>query len=157
MHVSGETKPNSSTATTILPICARLRDLNAGKSAHAYVIKSGYETDTLVGNALVSFYAKCGLVSNDAFAVFSSIIHKDVVSWNSILVGYVHEGLVDEAVRIFNRMPLEMRNVISWNLVIGGRCLISLSVHARQQPERRTYFTMSALVNLMLIARIALR
>ncbi|KAI9087100.1 hypothetical protein K1719_030935 [Acacia pycnantha] len=104
MHVSGEAKPNSITVATILPICARSRDLDAGKSAHAYIIKSGYETETLVGNALVSFYAKCGLVSNDAFSVFSNIIHKDVVSWNAMIAGLAENEFFEDALALFSSM-----------------------------------------------------
>ncbi|XP_028804803.1 putative pentatricopeptide repeat-containing protein At5g08490 [Neltuma alba] len=110
MHASGEAKPNSVTVATILPICAQSRDLDAGKSAHAYLIKSGYETDTLVGNALVSFYAKCGLVSNDAFAAFSNIIHKDAVSWNAMIAGLAENKFFEDALAFFSSMvrgPLE--------------------------------------------------
>ncbi|KAF7834084.1 putative pentatricopeptide repeat-containing protein [Senna tora] len=104
MHESGEAKPSSVTFATILPVCARSRDLDAGKSAHAYVIKSGYETDTLTGNALVSFYAKCGLVSSDAYAVFDDIIHKDVVSWNAMIAGLAENANLEDAFTLFSSM-----------------------------------------------------
>ncbi|XP_054821201.1 putative pentatricopeptide repeat-containing protein At5g08490 [Prosopis cineraria] len=110
MHVRGEAKPNSVTIATILPTCARSRDLDVGRSAHAYVIKSGFENDTFVGNALVSFYAKCGLVSHDSFAVFSNIINKDVVSWNAMIAGLAENEFLEDAFTLFSLMvkgPLE--------------------------------------------------
>ena len=55
INVGGEAKPNPITIVTPLPVCACLLNMDAGKST--YVIKSGWETDTLVENALVSLYA----------------------------------------------------------------------------------------------------
>ena len=110
MHSGGEAKPNPITIATTLPVCARLLNLYAGKSAHSYVIKSGWETDTLVGNSLVSLYAKCGLVCNDAYAVFTSINHKDVVSWNAIIAGFVENKIMVDALELFRWMlkgPIE--------------------------------------------------
>ncbi|XP_058786421.1 putative pentatricopeptide repeat-containing protein At5g08490 [Vicia villosa] len=104
MHMSGKAMPNSVTAATVLPVCARLGNLNAGKSVHGYVIKSGFEEDAFAGNALVSMYAKCGLVSCDAYAVFDSIIHKDVVSWNAMIAGLAENGLLEEAFSLFSSM-----------------------------------------------------
>lgn len=104
MHGSGDAKPNDVTIATVLPVCARLRDLEAGKSTHAYVIKSGYETNTLAGNALVSFYAKCGLVSSDAYAVFNNIFHKDVVSWNAMISGLSENEFLEDAFTLFSSM-----------------------------------------------------
>lgn len=101
MHTSNLSKPSSVTVAIALPVCARLQDLNAGKSLHCYVIKSGLESDTLIGNALVSVYAKCGLVLNDAYSVFNGIYYKDVVSWNAMISGFSENALTDNAFKMF--------------------------------------------------------
>ncbi|CAJ1974737.1 unnamed protein product [Sphenostylis stenocarpa] len=104
MHSSGEALPNSISVATVLPVCARLGDLDVGLCVHGYVIKSGFEQDTLGGNALVSMYAKCGLVSRDAYAVFDDIVYKDVVSWNAMISGLAENGLVEDAFLLFRSM-----------------------------------------------------
>ncbi|WJX35135.1 hypothetical protein P8452_23165 [Trifolium repens] len=104
MHSRGEAMPNSVSAAIVLPVCARMGNLNAGKSVHGYAIKSGFELDTFAGNALVSMYAKCGFVSHDAYAVFDSIMHKDVVSWNAMIAGLAENGLLEEAFSLFSLM-----------------------------------------------------
>lgn len=104
MHVANEAKPSSVTAAIILPVCARMRDIYAGKSLHCYMIKYGLETHTLVGNALVSMYAKCGLVHDDAYAAFDSTRDKDVVSWNAIIAGFSENKLEDNALSLFSLM-----------------------------------------------------
>lgn len=104
MHASHETKPNAVTFAIILPGCAQFGNSNLGKSMHTYLVKSGLETHTLVGNALVSMYAKCRLVKDDAYAAFSSIADKDVVSWNAIIAGFSENKLMYDAFRQFRWM-----------------------------------------------------
>ncbi|XP_042478874.1 putative pentatricopeptide repeat-containing protein At5g08490 [Macadamia integrifolia] len=104
MHVwKEEPKPNSITVAIILPVCARSRDLHAGKSVHAHVIKSGFESETLVGNSLVSMYAKCSCLG-DAFVAFRGIAYEDVVSWNAIISGYAENGFFADAFELFRQM-----------------------------------------------------
>lgn len=88
MHGANYPKPSSVTVAIVLPVCARLRDVYMGRSVNCYAIKSGLDTHTLVGNALVSMYAKCGLACQDAYAAFDNIDEKDVVSWNAIIAGF---------------------------------------------------------------------
>ncbi|XP_047177956.1 putative pentatricopeptide repeat-containing protein At5g08490 [Vigna umbellata] len=104
MHTGGEAMPNSISVATILPVFARLGNLDARLCVHTYVIKSGFEQDTLVGNALLSMYAKCGLVSREAYAVFDDIVHKDVVSWNAMIAGLAENGLVEDPFLLFSSM-----------------------------------------------------
>ncbi|XWS29973.1 hypothetical protein CRYUN_Cryun24cG0077200 [Craigia yunnanensis] len=104
MRVSNEAKPNSVTVAIALPLYARLGDIDGGKIVHTYVIKSGLEAHTLVGNALISMYAKCGLVKQDAHAAFCSIGDKDVVSWNAIIAGFAENNFMDDAFRLFREM-----------------------------------------------------
>lgn len=104
MHTGTEPKPTPITIAIVLPVCARLKFLEYGKSVHSYVIKSGLETQTLVGNALISMYAKCGKVVDNAYAAFDSIEHKDVVSWNAIIAGFSDNKLMKYAFELFLQM-----------------------------------------------------
>ncbi|KAJ6766341.1 hypothetical protein OIU79_022319 [Salix purpurea] len=104
MHGANYPKPSSVTVAIVLPVCARLRDVYMGRSVNCYAIKSGLDTHTLVGNALVSMYAKCGLVCQDAYAAFDNIDEKDVVSWNAIIAGFAENKLMEDAFRLFSSM-----------------------------------------------------
>ncbi|XP_059669082.1 putative pentatricopeptide repeat-containing protein At5g08490 [Cornus florida] len=104
MHIGEDPRPNSITVAIVLPVCARSGALDAGKSLHSYVIRSGLESDTLVGNALVSMYAKSGHVCDDAYAVFHKIADKDVVSWNAMIAGFAENKLMDDAFYLFRGM-----------------------------------------------------
>ncbi|XXG72165.1 hypothetical protein AAC387_Pa07g1322 [Persea americana] len=105
MHVCEEQpKPNAITVAIVLPICARLKALRIGRSIHAYGIKSGLILQTLVGNALLSMYAKCGSILEDAHGMFHQIPSHDVVSWNAMIAGYAENGLFVEAFGSFRQM-----------------------------------------------------
>ncbi|PSS02548.1 Pentatricopeptide repeat-containing protein [Actinidia chinensis var. chinensis] len=104
MHVGVDPKPSSVTVAIVLPVCARLGALNGGKSVHSYVMKSGLGSHTLVGNALVSMYAKCGYACDGAYKVFDEITEKDVVSWNAVIAGFAENDLVGDAFELFRWM-----------------------------------------------------
>ncbi|KAI3719678.1 hypothetical protein L6452_20580 [Arctium lappa] len=104
MNLGQHVKASSVTVAIVVPVCVRLKGLNLGKSVHSYVIKSGLESQTLVGNALVSMYMKFGCVSGDAYQVFDEMSERDVVSWNAMVAGLVENGLVFEAFAMFRRM-----------------------------------------------------
>ncbi|GAB2218511.1 hypothetical protein Droror1_Dr00001736 [Drosera rotundifolia] len=107
MHISDVVKPSPITIAVVLPVCARLGDLNAGKSIHCYAMNSGIVSDTLVGNALISMYAKCGVVYDGAFATFSDMDEKDVVSWNAMIAGFHENNLAHDAYMLFRHMLQE--------------------------------------------------
>lgn len=106
MHACSYPKPSPVTVAVVLSVCARLGSLSAGKSIHSYVIKSGWASATLVGNALVSMYAKCGCVHDGAYGSFSEIDEKDVVSWNAIIAGFAENEFHKDAHALFRKMLL---------------------------------------------------
>ncbi|KAK6140057.1 hypothetical protein DH2020_026192 [Rehmannia glutinosa] len=57
----------------------------------------------LVGNAIVSMYSKCGNMEEAAKA-FDKMSEHDIVSWNSLLAGYILNRLGEKALEIWKRM-----------------------------------------------------
>ncbi|XP_059624046.1 pentatricopeptide repeat-containing protein At3g49740 [Cornus florida] len=96
-------KPNVYTLTIVLSICASISTLRHGKQIHGYVIKFGFSPETSLGNALITLYAKCGDL-DWSLRVFSAIIDKDTVSWNSLISAYAQHGKGMEAVNCFEGM-----------------------------------------------------
>ncbi|XP_047947577.1 pentatricopeptide repeat-containing protein At3g58590 [Salvia hispanica] len=83
--------PNDTTLVNVLQSCSRLRLLSRGECIHAEMIKKSFECDVVCGSALVSFYAKCDKVE-EAHSCFDAITHKNLVSWNSLMLGYSNRG-----------------------------------------------------------------
>ncbi|KAL7145197.1 hypothetical protein ABFS83_07G064400 [Erythranthe nasuta] len=90
MHSSGITF-DAVTCTTVLAHCAHGQEFDFGFQLHCLVSKFGLKTEIFIANALVTMYSKSGKIS-DASKLFDEMPHKDSVSWNAILSGYVQEG-----------------------------------------------------------------
>lgn len=96
-------KPDEVTYASVLCSCADLACLAWGEDVHAYIIRSGYEVDFLVGSALLDMYAKCGNIAN-ACHVFNIMHTRNLVSWNAIISGCALNGLPDQAIGLFEHM-----------------------------------------------------
>lgn len=66
---------------------------------------------------MIAGLMQCG-DTDAAKKVFDEMPVRDVVSWNSMIVGFVRNSLMDEALSLFDEMP--ERNTISWNIVMAG-------------------------------------
>ncbi|XP_057952680.1 pentatricopeptide repeat-containing protein At3g16610 [Malania oleifera] len=105
MLLEDATSPSPVTIGIVLRACAVLTDLNRGKNLHCCTIKSGFILDIMVGNTLLSMYAKCGLIE-DAVRFFDEICVKDTISYSAIISGCVQTGNAEEALLIFHKMQL---------------------------------------------------
>ncbi|XP_074286028.1 putative pentatricopeptide repeat-containing protein At3g01580 isoform X1 [Silene latifolia] len=98
-----EIRPNAVIIACMLSICACVFGNLKCKEIHGYIIRNGFETNTLVNNALIVAYAKTGNMESPR-RVFSLMEHKDEVSWNSILLGLGLHGNSDEMLVFFDKM-----------------------------------------------------
>eukprot|EP01018_Ginkgo_biloba_P018926 Gb_05127 [translate_table: standard] len=105
------------TFANVLTVCACLSALLHGKQLHAHIVRTGFESNVIVGSALVDMYAKCGNIE-DARHIFNALPERDVVSWTAMVGGYIKCGRVDDARHVFDEMP--ERNIVSWNAMITG-------------------------------------
>ncbi|KAJ7568443.1 hypothetical protein O6H91_01G033100 [Diphasiastrum complanatum] len=100
--------PNNVTYVVLLKACARITCLEQGQQLHFQIIESGFQSDEMVGGALIDMYAKCGSIE-DARHVFNNLPEQDLVSWNTMIAGYAQQGLGEEAVRLLEQMQREGR------------------------------------------------
>ncbi|KAK7263210.1 hypothetical protein RJT34_30797 [Clitoria ternatea] len=96
-------RPNEITVLAVLSSCGQLGALESGRWLHSFVENNGVGVNVRVGTALVDMYCKCGSLG-DARKVFDGIQRKDVVAWNSMIMGYGINGFSDEALKLFYEM-----------------------------------------------------
>ncbi|KAL7229549.1 hypothetical protein ACSBR2_008122 [Camellia fascicularis] len=96
-------EPDRFTFPRVLKACSGIGSIQIGEDVHRQIVRYGYWDDGFVLNALVDMYAKCGDIVK-ARRVFNKIAFRDLVSWNSMLTGYIHHGLLAEALDIFRQM-----------------------------------------------------
>ncbi|CAN4089827.1 unnamed protein product [Withania somnifera] len=99
--------PDPGTMVGVLPACASLGDVRLGMCLHCQIIRYGFESDCHVKNALLDMYAKCGSSSMAEFMFNKTEFSKDEVSWNTMIAGYMHNGLAKEALSAFYSMKFE--------------------------------------------------
>ncbi|XP_024539963.1 pentatricopeptide repeat-containing protein At3g63370, chloroplastic-like [Selaginella moellendorffii] len=79
----------------------KVMSLEKGMEIHSRAVKGGHLGEIFVQNSLVDMYGKCGSVL-DARTVFDRMMHHDVISWNSLMVGSVESGEIDLALDLFD-------------------------------------------------------
>ncbi|XP_011629220.2 putative pentatricopeptide repeat-containing protein At3g15930 [Amborella trichopoda] len=77
--------------------------LKFGREIHAQVLKFGHGSDTYVLNSLIHVYTLCGRTTR-ARQLFDRFPERDVVSWNSMISGYIKRKQFREAVDLFLEM-----------------------------------------------------
>ncbi|CAI0406249.1 unnamed protein product [Linum tenue] len=96
-------KPNEATMVAVLSACAQIGALESGRWLHWYAENHGIDINVRVATSFIDMYCKCGSLE-EARLVFERITHKDVVAWNSMIVGYAMHGLSDVALQLFDEM-----------------------------------------------------
>ncbi|CAN6234508.1 unnamed protein product [Urochloa humidicola] len=90
-----------------LVICfTKIGALKFGKATHGYVVRNNYAADSkccALETSIVKLYAKCGYILL-AERCFRRILHKDLVSWSSMIEAFTISGHGKEALTLFNQM-----------------------------------------------------
>ncbi|KAI5062622.1 hypothetical protein GOP47_0023161 [Adiantum capillus-veneris] len=106
MHVDGM-DPNDITFICILKACVSAEVIDKGQEVHAEIERKGiFEKNVAVGNSLLDFYAKNGLLAR-AHEVFSRLPVQNALSWSTLIAGYTDNGHGEEALELFECMEVE--------------------------------------------------
>ncbi|MBA0562891.1 hypothetical protein Golob_007911 [Gossypium lobatum] len=98
-------KVNHVSIVSILPACANLGALRLGREIHGFIIKRMFSHVISVQNSLVDMYAKCRNLES-GILVFDGMLEKDLVSWRTLIRGYIENEFGIEAINIFSKMQL---------------------------------------------------
>ncbi|XP_075513950.1 pentatricopeptide repeat-containing protein At3g58590-like [Primulina tabacum] len=94
--------PNEATFVAVVSSCSRLQASLFGEFIHAKMIKRRFESSVYTGTSLVDFYAICDKLEA-AHICFDGINEKNLVSWNSLILGYSNRGS-SVSVRVLREM-----------------------------------------------------
>ncbi|KAL5996059.1 hypothetical protein ACLOJK_026132 [Asimina triloba] len=99
-------RPDSVSMVSVISASAKLGDLLLGKSAHAFSIRYGYDSNLNLLNALLAMYSDCGWLSI-SLKLFDRMHIRNLISWNSLISGSVQNGDAETAAAIFCQMREE--------------------------------------------------
>jgi len=114
-------RPDHFVYPKVLRACAQLAALQDSKEIHSRIIRSGYESNVYVANALMDVYVKCGSIQ-DARRVFDKMPQRILISWNTMTAGYAHGGQINDASELFRQMQHENTepDVVTLNAMVTG-------------------------------------
>ncbi|KAK1571841.1 hypothetical protein Q3G72_023926 [Acer saccharum] len=110
--------PSERTLSCVLGAFADTKDIKVGKQLHSLIIKMGFTSFTVVGNAVLDFYSKCGLLE-ESMKTFEEMDDHDVVSWNALVSGHVGAGQTKRAYKFMRSFPIESNKVV-WRCLLSG-------------------------------------
>ncbi|KAK9267425.1 hypothetical protein L1049_009851 [Liquidambar formosana] len=94
---------NSYTFSCVLKCFAALGRIEEGERVHGYLLRLGFGSYNTVVNSLIAFYFKCRRIES-ARKLFDELSDRDVISWNSMISGYVSNGLAEKGLEVFKQM-----------------------------------------------------
>ncbi|KAL0412066.1 UNVERIFIED_CONTAM: Pentatricopeptide repeat-containing protein, chloroplastic [Sesamum latifolium] len=118
--------PDEKILATILNSCSALHSLKLGREIHGFALRCGFVEHTIIDDALVNMYSKCGDL-NSAKIVFHAMPFKDQVSWSSLISGFAQRGYVEEALKLFHNMLSSGITVDAFTIssVLGALAILS--------------------------------
>ncbi|WCJ24343.1 Pentatricopeptide repeat (PPR-like) superfamily protein [Euphorbia peplus] len=109
------------TFVILLSACTQVQideSLDYGRVIHGCVKKLGLDSMQNVSNALMDMYAKFKQMDAASRIFYDMGFQRDVVSYTTLINGYLVMGLVDFAGEIFDQIV--DKDVVSWNLMVHG-------------------------------------
>ncbi|KAM0937831.1 putative tetratricopeptide-like helical domain superfamily [Dioscorea sansibarensis] len=122
--------PNTVTLLVLLSGFADLEDLRRGRCIHGCVLRQGLQTDIDVSNQILHMYTKCASI-DVARKFFDSMTNKDLVSFTTMMMGYINQGHADEILALFRLMQRTGENPDSVTLITLTQALSLLSLLAQ--------------------------
>ncbi|XP_043709347.1 pentatricopeptide repeat-containing protein At3g05340-like [Telopea speciosissima] len=99
-----EIDPNMVSA--ILGVFGMDTSMALGQQIHSLVIKKNFGVNAFVSNGLINMYSKCGNLE-ESVKVFHQMVHRNSVSWNSMIAAFARHGRGFEALQLYEKMQLE--------------------------------------------------
>ncbi|GAB2280226.1 hypothetical protein Dimus_014869 [Dionaea muscipula] len=95
--------PDSFTISSVLSACGTIGFHQLGSQIHSYIVKTGY-SDEFVMNSLIDMYSKTGFLDSARMAFIRFRGRRSVMTWNTMICGYSHNGEYKEAIGLFDLM-----------------------------------------------------
>ncbi|KAK9052592.1 hypothetical protein SSX86_029221 [Deinandra increscens subsp. villosa] len=99
-------RANEATVVSVLSAIGQLGGLDQGLQLHLYINEQGININLIVATALIDMYVKCGNIT-EALKVFNSMQTKDILAWNTMLIGLGMHGHANDAQLLFKQMQVE--------------------------------------------------
>jgi pentatricopeptide repeat protein len=87
----------------VFSACAEVKGYFQGLQVHCLAVKSGFDVDVCVRNAILDLYGKCKALV-EAYLVFQEMEQRDSVSWNAIIAALEQNECYEDTIAHLNEM-----------------------------------------------------
>ncbi|PKU74152.1 pentatricopeptide repeat-containing protein At2g13600 [Dendrobium catenatum] len=87
----------------ILSLCIAKLGLKVGKAVHGYTIRNKFESDLFISTSLLELYITYGVL-HTAFKIFLLMPDRNLVSWNTMIIGCARLGVPWASLKLFYDM-----------------------------------------------------
>ncbi|KAF9606597.1 hypothetical protein IFM89_026918, partial [Coptis chinensis] len=98
--------PDAITMLMLFQSCGELGSVKQGTIIHGYCCSKGFDSHLTVGNAMMDMYIRCGCMKS-SLLLFKSMSCKNIVTWNTMLSGYVKSGHSAMVLDLFHHLQCE--------------------------------------------------
>ncbi|RLN09290.1 putative pentatricopeptide repeat-containing protein [Panicum miliaceum] len=102
---SANIKPNQHTFANLLRLCGDRRYKEYGRQIHGHAIKVINQMNVVLETELIDMYAKCGCIEVSRL-LFLRMNERNLISWNTLLSGYVGDRQSVATINIYRQMEL---------------------------------------------------
>ncbi|TKY71524.1 Pentatricopeptide repeat-containing protein mitochondrial [Spatholobus suberectus] len=95
LHLSGHCSI-SFVLPSVIKACSSAQCHAFGTQLHCLALKTGSHSEAVVSNSIITMYAKFSDVES-ARQMFDTMPHRDPITWNSMINGYLQNGCLAEA------------------------------------------------------------
>ena len=99
-------KANGLTFVAMINAASSLASLCHGQQFQSQLLKTGFDLDPIVANALLDMYAKCGCLE-ETHKLFNTSKQKDVACWNTMISTCANHGQAEQALSLYRQMLKE--------------------------------------------------
>ncbi|OAY80906.1 Pentatricopeptide repeat-containing protein [Ananas comosus] len=96
-------RPDRFVLSSAISACSALGFLEGGRQIHGFAHRVATEMDVSVNNVLIDLYSKCSKLTI-ARKLFDSIVVRNLVSWTTMIAGYMQNSFDNEAMALFLEM-----------------------------------------------------
>ncbi|XP_020586065.1 pentatricopeptide repeat-containing protein At3g53360, mitochondrial-like [Phalaenopsis equestris] len=107
---STDLRPNEYVLPSILVGCSISHLVEEGLQIHSLIIKLGYQMSSFVGNTIMDFHAKCGML-RESLLVFQAMEEQDIISWNAIFAAFIRHGDLSGAANFLKEMLFQSKEL----------------------------------------------
>ncbi|GAA0151443.1 hypothetical protein LIER_10162 [Lithospermum erythrorhizon] len=143
----GDVKPDPTLMANLVMASSGVGNCNMAYCVHGLAIKSGYDTDAIIGSSLTDFYSKCRQPEM-AENIFDSIVQKNIVVWNCLMSCYCQNGLPELSLNVLSQMKPHGIHPDSVSITIALVAVSSLAALLRGKAIHGYYVRLQILDDL---------